>query len=97
MADSWKLRIVEQDMTVFETELTRPLDLGRQRAGEPEPYALIPAAGNAASRLVIARIESGACKIIPSAPQERHRWSPISWQGRQGRWPISCKPTTCAG
>jgi adenylate cyclase len=54
MAEPCKLTLLDQDTTVFEAPLSGPLELGRQRAGEPEPVALLPATDTGPSRLVIA-------------------------------------------
>jgi hypothetical protein len=54
MAAGQKVRILEQEQPVCEVPLNEPLELGRQRAGEPEPYQLLPAGEGGPIRLVIA-------------------------------------------
>ena len=59
--ETLKLLIVEEDRPAFESTFTGPLELGRQRSGEPEPYSLLPATGEALSRLIIARNQEANC------------------------------------
>jgi adenylate cyclase len=61
MAQALKLSVLENDLPAFEVDLTAPLELGRQRGGEPEPYALLPATATAPRRLVIARQQESNC------------------------------------
>jgi hypothetical protein len=42
MPQPLKLRILEGDRPAFEISLVFPLLLGRQRKGDPGPYALLP-------------------------------------------------------
>src|SRR5437667_8521468 len=52
------LEIIENGQPVFTTEVAGPVELGRQRTGEPDPYTLLaPAAGPA--RLLVARQPEG--------------------------------------
>jgi adenylate cyclase len=57
MPDPLPLRILEDDRIVFDGCLVRPLELGRQQAGEPEPYVALAVAGSGPTRLVVARQE----------------------------------------
>jgi adenylate cyclase len=54
MAAGHTVRILEQDEPVCEVPLDGPLELGRQRAGEPGPYQLLPSGEAGPARLVIA-------------------------------------------
>src|SRR5258708_7105843 len=49
------LRITENGCPTYEVTFADPLELGRQRSGEPDPYALLPASAEAPARLVVAR------------------------------------------
>jgi adenylate cyclase len=60
MTEPLKLRILESDRLVFEVTLTAPVELGRQRAGEPAPYVLRPARDGPA-RLVLAHAQESNC------------------------------------
>jgi adenylate cyclase len=55
VTESFKLWVLENDRSAFEAPLTDPLELGRQRAGEPDPYALLPATDKTPARLIVAR------------------------------------------
>ncbi len=55
MSDFLTIRIFEGDRSAFDARLTVPLELGRQKAGEPAPYAVLPAADAAPARLVVAQ------------------------------------------
>jgi len=61
MANSLILRILEGGALGFEVELSTPLEAGRQRAGEPEPYTLLPATPTTPRRLILARRGEGNC------------------------------------
>lgn len=54
MSEPCLLRILVEDSPVYEGRLDGPLELGRQRTGEPEPYRLLPAAADHSARLIIA-------------------------------------------
>src|SRR2546430_1436962 len=54
MAETCKVRILRQDAPVCEVGLDAPLELGRQRAGEPAPFQLLPASGETPARLIVA-------------------------------------------
>jgi adenylate cyclase len=56
-----KLRIMESDRLVFETAVTGPLELGRQRTNEPEPYSLVAGNGECLARLIVARQQENNC------------------------------------
>jgi adenylate cyclase len=58
MAPVLTLEIAEKGQTVFTAEVTLPVELGRQRSGEPEPYELLPASSGPA-RLLVARQREG--------------------------------------
>lgn len=49
------IRVTETDGPLFEGSLTGPVELGRQQAGEPEPFALHSADGPGPPRLIVAR------------------------------------------
>ncbi|HBI46335.1 MAG TPA: hypothetical protein DDY78_26310 [Planctomycetales bacterium] len=53
--DFLTIRILEGDRAAFDGRLTGPLELGRQQAGEPAPYAVLPGVDSAPARLVVAR------------------------------------------
>jgi adenylate cyclase len=53
MPDPLTLRIFEGDRHCFEIVLAAPLEIGRQRDGEPAPYALIPPLPALPNRLVL--------------------------------------------
>jgi len=55
MSESLPVRVLEDERTASEGRLSGPLDLGGQQAGEPEPYAWLPADGSTPTRLIIAR------------------------------------------
>jgi adenylate cyclase len=59
MHPSLNLRLLEADVTAFAAELAAPLELGRQDAGEPPPYELLPATKGKPARLVIAPLAEG--------------------------------------
>jgi adenylate cyclase len=52
-----KLQILEGDRLAFETPFVGPVEVGRQRAGEPEPFTLVPGVPGVSSRLIIARLQ----------------------------------------
>jgi adenylate cyclase len=54
MPETLKLRILFQDASACEVSLDSPLELGRQRAGEPAPYQTLPPGGDTPARLIIA-------------------------------------------
>jgi adenylate cyclase len=54
MAAGHTVRILEQEQPACMISLNEPLELGRQRAGEPGPYQILPAADAGTARLVIA-------------------------------------------
>ncbi len=56
-----RIRITENGSSAFETTISAPLELGRQRTGEPEPYALLPAGEGGAARLIFARQQEDNC------------------------------------
>jgi adenylate cyclase len=53
MQETFKLRILVQDALACEVGLDGPLELGRQRAGEPPPYQSLPAGEASPARLII--------------------------------------------
>ena len=55
MSDTLTIRITADGHTTFEGPLTGPLELGRQQAGEPEPYGLEATDESAPTRLIVAR------------------------------------------
>ena len=55
MPDSLTIRVSEADQPPFEGRLTGPLELGRQQAGEPEPYAFQSVNDSGPPRLIVAR------------------------------------------
>ena len=55
MSDPLTIRIAEADQPPFEGRLTGPVELGRQQAGEPEPYAFQTANDSGPPRLIVAR------------------------------------------
>jgi adenylate cyclase len=55
------LSVLENGKVAFEAELASPLEVGRQRSGEPGPYAMLPATATSARRLVLARQDEGNC------------------------------------
>jgi adenylate cyclase len=55
MPEPPNLRILENHRAVLEVELAAPLEIGRQRTGEPEPYQALAATDTAPARLIIAR------------------------------------------
>ncbi len=55
MSDPLQVRILVNGVSAFAAPLAAPLELGRQQAGEPEPYALLPATPPNPARLLIAR------------------------------------------
>src|SRR5436190_13209717 len=54
MAEMQKVCVLEQGVPACEVNLDGPLELGRQRAGEPAPFQLLPASGDSLARLIIA-------------------------------------------
>jgi class 3 adenylate cyclase len=54
MRETVRLTIRERDRIAFAMDLTAIVELGRQRQSEPNPYALLAAAGEEAARLIIA-------------------------------------------
>ena len=52
------LRVYHEGQLVFTTNLNEPVEVGRQRGGEPEPYCRIPATGR--SRVIVARRREAA-------------------------------------
>ncbi len=54
MSQPLQVLVLGPDALEFRADLTAALEVGRQRVGEPEPYALLPSGGGAA-RLVVAR------------------------------------------
>ncbi len=50
-------RVMENGALKLEAPLTGAMDLGRQRADEPEPYQILAATAPGVSRVVIARLE----------------------------------------
>jgi adenylate cyclase len=50
-----KLWLLDPNRTPLEWMLPTALEIGRQRLGEPEPYSLVPAIGESAARLIVAR------------------------------------------
>jgi adenylate cyclase len=55
MTEPLLIRIIENNWTTFEERVSGPVELGRQQAGEPEAYALLPASDSGPARLVVAR------------------------------------------
>ena len=55
MSDTLTIRITADGHTTFEGPLSGPLELGRQQAGEPEPYGLEATDESAPTRLIVAR------------------------------------------
>jgi adenylate cyclase len=62
MALRLKLEILDNEQPGFTAEVDGPVELGRQRTGEPEPYALLPAADGAARLLVARQPESNVSR-----------------------------------
>jgi adenylate cyclase len=58
MPHTLNLEVVENGRTAFTATVEGPVELGRQRSGEPEPYVLLAAAGGTA-RLLVARQPEG--------------------------------------
>jgi adenylate cyclase len=58
MPHTLNLEVVENGRTAFTARVEGPVELGRQRSGEPEPYVLLAAPGGAA-RLLVARQPEG--------------------------------------
>jgi adenylate cyclase len=54
MKEPLKLQVYERDRLAFEASLLSVFELGRQRAGEPDPYALLAATATAPARLILA-------------------------------------------
>jgi adenylate cyclase len=54
MAEMLKVRILGPDVPASEATLEGPLELGRQRTGEPVPYQILPAADNNPARMIVA-------------------------------------------
>jgi adenylate cyclase len=54
LSQTLKVRILVEEASVCEVKLDGPLELGRQRSGEPGPYQLLPAAGDSPARLILA-------------------------------------------
>lgn len=61
MTDPLRLRILEGSALAFEVDLFTPLEAGRQRAGEPDPYLVLPATPASPRRLIFARRHEGNC------------------------------------
>jgi adenylate cyclase len=59
MPHTFRLEIGEAGHAAHAVEVTGPVELGRQRSGEPEPYALLPAGPGHPARLVVARQPEG--------------------------------------
>src|SRR5436190_14625780 len=59
MTETWRVRVFEGEAVVFEVPLAAPLEIGRQRDGEPAPYQLL-ATDSGTARLVIAPQEARA-------------------------------------
>src|SRR4051812_16010514 len=54
MPETCKVRILVAGTSACEVNLDGPLELGRQRAGEPAPFQLLPASGDTPTRLIVA-------------------------------------------
>jgi adenylate cyclase len=54
MTSGTTLHILVQNASICELPLDRALELGRQRAGEPDPYRLLAATSDTPARLIIA-------------------------------------------
>ncbi len=54
MTEAWKVRILVSELPTCETKLEGPLELGRQRTGEPAPYQVVPATDGSPARLILA-------------------------------------------
>jgi adenylate cyclase len=61
MRDKLRLRVLEDERTVFEICLDRVLLLGRQRRGEPGPYAVVSPTDGEPARVIIARHDEDNC------------------------------------
>src|SRR5262249_45572398 len=48
------VRILVEETSACEVRLDRPIELGRQRTGAPEPYHLLPATSDNPARLIVA-------------------------------------------
>ena len=59
MSHTLNVEIVENGQTAFSAEVAGPLELGRQRTGEPDPYVLLPAAPDRPARLLVVRQPEG--------------------------------------
>jgi adenylate cyclase len=55
MSEPLQLRVLVDDRPAFEVPLAGPLELGRQQAGEPEAYTLLPGDNSGPARLIVAR------------------------------------------
>jgi adenylate cyclase len=58
MAQLLTVEVAEKGQTVFTADITLPVEMGRQRSGEPEPYHLLPP-GSGPARLLVARQREG--------------------------------------
>src|SRR5262245_18019164 len=54
MTEACHVRILANEGWVYHAPLAGPLELGRQRGGEPLPYQLLPAADSTPARLIVA-------------------------------------------
>jgi hypothetical protein len=61
MPEKLKLRVLEDDRTVFEIGLDRLLLVGRQRKGEPGPYAVVSPTDGEPARVIIAPHDEDNC------------------------------------
>src|SRR5262245_2921775 len=59
MTHTLRLEIVEGGRVVHACELAGPVELGRQRTGAPEPFALLPVSAGGPARLLVARQPEG--------------------------------------
>ena len=78
VTDPLTIGITEAGRRPFEGQLTGPVELGRQQAGEPEPYAFGPADVTAAHTAQAAAATTNAAR---AATRRRRR------PGRGGRRP----------
>ena len=62
MPNRLNLEIVENGQAAFTAEVAGPIELGRQRTGEPEPYLVLPAGGGPARLLVARQPESNVSR-----------------------------------
>jgi adenylate cyclase len=89
MSQMLTLEVTENGQTVFTAETEGPIEMGRQRSGEPEPYQLLTTAAGQA-RLLVARQREGNISrqhvVIDAVPGglRVHNLSPASLEFESG-------------